>query len=190
MFRFERASRAVAGRGDDAVYSPAMIDRQRGWTYYVSARDRALFLRRGSFAACGAVLLAGLFACGCRGEEVARVKLSGPGDSGEAEWKGGSVKVWADYKGEWKGTKDNPGLTFNVEVKEGKDVVATTECKTSTCGSIVCAKTVTLNSNVKGDCECLMSCKLKVPEGEDYTVSVKVSGESGNFSNTSLVLRK
>jgi hypothetical protein len=130
-----------------------------------------------------------LLASACRGEEVARVQLDGPGDSGEADWKGGAVKVWADYKGEWEGSKD-PKLKYSVEVKDGKTVVADAECSTSTCSSSVCGNTVTINNSVKANCECLMSCKLDVPAGKDYTVSAKVSGGNGSFENASLVLRK
>ena len=138
--------------------------------------------------ACGVVFLV---LTACRGEEVARIKLSKPGDSGEASWKGGAVKVWADYKGNWSGSsKKDPGFTYDVEVKEGTTVVATVECKTSTCSSSVCSNTTTINNNISADCECLMSCTLDVPPGKDYTLSVKVSGDRGEFENASLVLRK
>lgn len=130
-----------------------------------------------------------LLASACRGEEVARVQLDGPGDTGEAEWKGGAVKVWADYKGEWQGDKD-PRLKYSVEVKDGKTVVADAECSTSTCSTSVCATTTSINNSISANCECLMSCKIDVPAGKDYTVVAKVSGGKGSFENASLVLRQ
>ncbi len=131
-----------------------------------------------------------LCATACRGEEVARVKLDEPGESGDTTWKGGPVKVWADFKGEWTGSKNDPGLKYSVEVKEGSKSVASVECSTSTCTSSVCGSTTTVNNKVSGNCECLMTCKLDVPEGKEYTLSAKVSGGGGTFENASLVLRK
>jgi hypothetical protein len=127
----------------------------------------------------------------CRGEEVARVKLSKPGDSGDVSWKGGPVKVWADYKGKWSGASEkDPGFTYEVEVKEGTKSVTKVECKTATCSSSVCSNTTQVNNNISANCECLMSCTLDAPEGKDYTLTVKVSGDKGEFENASLVLRK
>lgn len=131
-----------------------------------------------------------ILSLGCRGEEVARVKLSAPGDSADTTWKGGPVKVWADFKGEWTGSDKNPGLEFAVEVKDGSTAVASATCATSTCSSSVCSNTTNINGKISGDCECLMSCTLDVPEGKDYTLSAKVSGSGGTFENASLVLRK
>lgn len=136
------------------------------------------------------LLVLALLTIGCRGEEVARVKLSAKGDSGDASWKGGKVKVWADYQGEWKGGQKNPGLEYAVEVKEGSTSVATATCKTSTCSSSVCSSTTQINDEVKGNCECLMDCTIDVPEGKDYTVSAKLTDAKGDFKNASLVLRK
>ena len=132
-----------------------------------------------------------LLLAACRGEEVARVKLAKPGDSGEVSWKGGPAKVWADYKGSWSGSNEkDPGFTYDIEVKEGTKTVTTLECKTATCSSSVCSNTTKLNNNISANCECLMGCALDVPEGKDYTLSVKVSGDRGEFENASLVLRK
>ena len=47
-----------------------------------------------------------------------------------------------------------------------------------------------VNNTVKANCECLMSCKIDVPAGKDYTVVAKVSGGKGSFENASLVLRQ
>ncbi len=126
----------------------------------------------------------------CRGEEVARVEMDEPGDSGDTAWKGGPVKVWADFKGEWTGSEKDPGLKYSLEVKDGATTVTTVECATSTCSSSVCSNTTTINNKVSGNCECLMSCTLEAPEGKDYTLSAKVSGGGGTFENASLVLRK
>jgi hypothetical protein len=127
---------------------------------------------------------------GCRGEEVARVKLSKPGDSGDASWDGKPVKVWADYQGKWKGDKTRPGLTYDVEVVEGGAVVKSTTCDTSTCSTSVCKNTVSMGGETEGNCECLMTCTLDVPAGKSYTVRAKVNGAGGTFENASLVLRQ
>lgn len=127
---------------------------------------------------------------GCRGEEIARVKLTKPGDSGDASWDGKPAKVWADYTGKWKGDKTRPGLTYDVEIVEGGAVVKSTTCDTSTCSTSVCKNTVSMGGDTEGNCECLMTCTLDVPAGKSYTVRAKVNGTGGTFENASLVLRQ
>ena len=87
------------------------------------------------------VVVAGLCASGCRGEEVARVKLMKPGDAADATWKAGgaeSVQLWSDYEGDWTGGK-NPGLDYMVELVEGATVLATKSCQTGSCTASVCS---------------------------------------------------
>lgn len=141
------------------------------------------------------VVVAGLLAAGCRGEEVARVKLAKPGDAAATTWKASgaeTVQLWSDFEGDWTGGK-NPGLDYMVELVEGTTVVATKSCQTGTCTSSVCSNTLSVNGRTSGACECKMACTLDAPKAGTYTVKAKVSDPAGHMTaskNVSLVLRK
>jgi hypothetical protein len=141
------------------------------------------------------VMVAALVLAGCRGEEVARVKLTKPGDSADTTWKAAgaeSVQLWADYAGDWTGGK-NPGLDYMVELVEGTTVVQTKSCQTGSCTASVCGNTLTVGNKTSGDCECKMACTLDAPKAGTYTVKAKVSDPAGHMTaskNVSLVLRK
>jgi hypothetical protein len=133
---------------------------------------------------------------GCRGEEVARVALTAPGQTNQASWTttgSAKVQVWVDYSGEWKGSKDDPGLVYDVEVLEGATSVQKIQCATSTCNTRVCGSTVSINNSHSGNCECKTSCNLEVGKAGTFTVKATVQNPTGSYTSSkdaSLVLRK
>ncbi len=151
-------------------------------------------MKRASGFVCVLSLL-GVMAAGCRGEEVARVKLAKPGDTAQATWKAGgaeTVQLWSDYEGAWTGG-DAPGLDYTVELYEGTTVVQSQSCQTGSCTTKVCSNTTNVNGKHSGSCECKMSCTLAAPKAGTYTVKAKVADPGGHMSsskNVSLVLRK
>jgi hypothetical protein len=148
--------------------------------------------RRGSGAFLLVALSAGLG--GCRGEELARVKLAKGGDSGEATWTTNgtkSAKVWAEYNGKWTGGK-TPVVVYEVELLDGDKSVRKTECSTTTCSSRVCSHEVNVNGNGSGDCECQTGCTLEAPKDGTFTVKAQVKDAASMTESTdlSIIIRK
>ena len=141
-------------------------------------------------------LLAGVIAlAGCRGEELARVSVTAVGAQAEATWTsdGSEAVLWADYAGEWTGSGDDPGLSFEVELLEGGASIAKQECQTGTCSSRICSSTVTIGNQTKGSCECKMDCRLAPPKAGTYVVRATARDHGGHLKsakNLALVLRK
>jgi hypothetical protein len=135
-----------------------------------------------------------LLLVGCRGEEVARVKLTKNGDEAEASWTTNGTtkaKVWAEYNGKWTGGR-TPSIVYEVELLDGDKSIGKTECKTSTCSTRVCSNEVTVNGNGSGDCECLTSCTLEAPKDGTYTVKATVKDASAmtEAKDLSIIIRK
>jgi len=138
-------------------------------------------------------VLVGL-AAGCRGEELARVKLVKNGDEAETSWTTNGTtkaKVWAEYNGKWTGGK-TPSIVYEVELLDGDKSIGKTECKTSTCSARVCSNEVTVNGNGSGDCECQTSCTLEAPKDGTYTVKATVKDASAmtEAKDLSIIIRK
>ncbi len=137
--------------------------------------------------------LAALF-FGCRGEEVARVKLAQAGDSADTKWvvSGGQRKaqVWAEYNGKWTGK--HPGVVYEVELLDGEKSVTKMDCNSASCSSNVCGSTTTVNNDHSGDCECKTSCVIEAPADGTFTVkaTVKSVGTMTESKDISIILRK
>jgi hypothetical protein len=104
-----------------------------------------------------------------------------------------TAQLWSDYEGKWTGSKDDPGLVYDVELFDGAASLAKTQCSTSTCNSRVCSSTVSINNSHSGSCECKMSCTLKAPKKGAFTVRATVQNPSRTFTepkNLSLVVRQ
>lgn len=134
-------------------------------------------------------------AVGCRGEELARVALTAPGQTSTATWTtsgAANASVWIDYDGEWVGREKDPGLSYVVEVDEGATRVQTLTCATSSCRTHVCGSTVSINDRHDSDCECKTDCVVAIPRAGTFTVRATVTNPAGGFSgkNASLVLRQ
>lgn len=143
------------------------------------------------WAAAAVVVLA---LAGCRGEELARVKLTSPGQTGTAAWKTtgpANGEVWIDFDGEWTGHEDDPGLAYTLEVLEGATPVQTLACTTSSCRTRVCGTTVSINNRHDSDCECKTDCAVALPKAGTFTLRATVTAV-GDFhgKNASLVVRQ
>jgi hypothetical protein len=130
----------------------------------------------------------------CRGEELARVKLTKTGDSGDAKWVVSGARraqVWAEYNGKWTGG-DTPTNTYEIELLDGDKSVSKTDCSTSSCGARVCSSKVSINGNASGDCECKTSCTLEAPNDGTFTVKARVKDASAmtDSKDLSIILRK
>ncbi len=140
------------------------------------------------------LLMLGVAAAGCRGEEKARVTLTAPGQTSTATWKtagAASTEVWVDFDGEWTGHENDPGLSYTVELLEGATSLQTLACGTASCGTLVCGTTVSIGNRQDSDCECKTSCVVTVPRAGTFTLRASVTA-SGDFrgKNASLVLRQ
>lgn len=150
-------------------------------------------LERGARIAVGLIALASI--AGCRGKEIARVKLSAPDEEGETTWKPGAKRkavLWASYEGKWKGPRNDPSLGYEIELVDGDKTIEKVTCSTDSCGARVCSSTVHINDDHRGSCECKMTCTLEAPGEGAYTVKVKVV-DRGDFyepKDLSLVLRE
>jgi hypothetical protein len=156
-------------------------------------------------AARWAVVSLALTLAACRGEEVARVSLTGPGQTSTATWKtSGAAKgeVWIDFDGEWTETprshrhkgpihENDPGLTYAVEVLEGATPVQKLTCESWTCQTRICGSTVRINNRHDSDCECKTDCVVELPRAGTFTVRATVTA-TGDFKgkNASLVIRQ
>ena len=132
---------------------------------------------------------------GCRGDEQARVKITGVGQTATAEWKaneGAKAKVWIDFDGSWTGHENDPGLVYEIDVRDGDKSVQTLTCSTASCSTHVCSTTTTIGSKHKGDCECKTNCVLDAPSTGTFTVHATATNPDGNFNgkNASVVLRQ
>lgn len=165
---------------------------------YASPRGVAMMEREGRdrlrTLSTVAVVLA-LGATACRGDERARVALTGPGQTGSAAWTttdAAASTVWIDYDGAWTGHEDDPVLVYAVEVTDGAAVVQSLTCATSSCRTRVCGTTIQMGNRNDSDCECKTDCVVKVPRAGAYTVRATVTNPGGDFvgKNASLVLRE
>lgn len=141
------------------------------------------------------VIALGLAGGGCRGEERARVALTGPGQTASTVWTAADAAastVWIDYDGAWTGHEDDPALVYAVEVADGATVVQSLTCSTSSCRTHVCGTTIQMGSRNDSDCECKTDCVVKVPRAGSFTVRATVTNPGGDFvgKNASLVLRQ
>ncbi len=142
---------------------------------------------------------------GCRGNELARIPLTKPGESGNASWQPSSAataRVWADYEGTWNGVvnlskggvtaKIDPGLSYDVELLEGTTVLSRQTCQTATCGSSVCGRFDVVKGRTRGSCECQMTCKVVAPRAGTYTLRASVADAGGKIdgARAAIVLRK
>lgn len=142
------------------------------------------------------LLVLNFAALGCRGDELARVKLEKGGDNGEATWKVGDLKtaqLWARYEAKWRGA-DDPGVAYEIELFQGETSIERVLCSTNSCSSSVCTMTTSINDEHSANCECMLACKLNAPSSGKYTVKAKVEFERPEsikeVSDLSLVLRK
>lgn len=152
------------------------------------ARVRRLVVVVGVAALVGA-------AGGCRGEERARVALTGPAQTATTTWTPSGASrstVWIDYDGEWTGHEDDPGLVYLVEIVDGATAIQSLTCATSSCRTHVCGTTVQIGNRNDSDCECKTDCVVEIPRAGTFTVRATVTNPGGDFvgKNASLVLRE
>ncbi len=134
-----------------------------------------------------------LLLVGCRGEELARVKLQKEGDASDVKWTVAGTRtalVWAEYDGKWKGGK-SPKNVYEIELLDGDKSITKMECSTASCSSRVCSNEVVVNDEGSGNCECKTDCKLDAPNDGTFTVKATVKGGTMTDSqDLSIILRK
>ena len=137
----------------------------------------------------------------CRGNELARISLAKPGESGTTSWQPSSAataRVWADYEGTWNGVGNNgkngvtprinPGLSYDVELLEGTTVLSKQTCQTSTCGGSVCKNLEVTKGRTRGSCECQMTCRVVAPRAGTFTLRASVADAGGQIDGVRAAL--